>query len=239
MTSCSLQLAEVSIKTPPTLYCNWCEDKRLSGDTEYGYFVDVLFILWISQCVCLCFKLVLKIASRTGEDYRVMLLIKNKALWWVEESNVAFGGTWLRFLTTLLGIICKRRATIMKIVSYEFLSLSDHHSWGYGRRKIIWLRTLLLFSPSVVSNSLQPHGLQHARHPCPSPFAGVCSHSCPLSRWCHPTISPSVVPFSSHRQSSQHQVLFKWVSSSHQVAEVLEFQLQHQSFQWIFRVDFL
>ena len=63
--------------------------------------------------------------------------------------------------------------------------------------------------------------------------------SCPSSRWCHPAISSSVVSFSSHLQSSQHQGLFKWVSSSHQVAKVLEFQLQHQSFQWIFRTDFL
>ena len=52
------------------------------------------------------------------------------------------------------------------------------------------------FSCSVVSNSLQSHGLQHARLPCPSPIPGACSNSCPLSRWCHPTISSSVVPFS-------------------------------------------
>ena len=56
-------------------------------------------------------------------------------------------------------------------------------------------RLLLLFSHSVVSNSLQPHGLQHARLPCPSPIPGTCSNSCPLSLWCHPTISSSVVPF--------------------------------------------
>ena len=52
------------------------------------------------------------------------------------------------------------------------------------------------FSPSVVSDSLQPHGLQHARPPCPSPAPRVYSNSCPLSRWCHPTISSSVIPFS-------------------------------------------
>ena len=54
------------------------------------------------------------------------------------------------------------------------------------------------FSRSVVSNSLRPHGLQHTRPPCPSPTPGVYSSSCPLSWWCHPTISSSVVPFSSH-----------------------------------------
>ena len=57
------------------------------------------------------------------------------------------------------------------------------------------------FSRSVMSDSLRPHGLQHARPPCPSPTPGVCPNSCPLSRWCHPTISSSVVPFSFHLQS--------------------------------------
>ena len=57
------------------------------------------------------------------------------------------------------------------------------------------------FSCSVVSDSLQPHGLQHARLPCPSPTAGVYPNSCPLSQWCHPTISSSVIPFSSCLQS--------------------------------------
>ena len=56
------------------------------------------------------------------------------------------------------------------------------------------------FSRSVVSNSLQPYGL-HTRSPCPSPTPWDCSSSCPLSQWCHPTISSSVVPFSSHLQS--------------------------------------
>ena len=57
------------------------------------------------------------------------------------------------------------------------------------------------FSRSVVSNSLWPHGLQHARPPCPSPTPWACSNSCPSSQWCHPTISPSVNPFSSCLQS--------------------------------------
>ena len=57
------------------------------------------------------------------------------------------------------------------------------------------------FSCSVVSDSLWPHELQHARPPCPSPTPGVHSNSCPLSRWCHPAISSSVVPFSSYPQS--------------------------------------
>ena len=57
------------------------------------------------------------------------------------------------------------------------------------------------FSCSVVSDSFQPHESQHARPPCPSPTPGVYPNSCPLSRWCHPTISFSVIPFSSCLQS--------------------------------------
>ena len=57
------------------------------------------------------------------------------------------------------------------------------------------------FSRSVMSDSLRPHGLQHARPPCPSPTPWACSNSCPSSQWCHPTTSPSVVPFSSCPQS--------------------------------------
>ena len=57
------------------------------------------------------------------------------------------------------------------------------------------------FSYSVVSYSLWPHGLQYDRLPCPSPILGVCSNSCPLSQWCHPTISSSVISFSSCLQS--------------------------------------
>ena len=59
----------------------------------------------------------------------------------------------------------------------------------------------VLFSHSVVSDSLQPYELQHSRPPCPSPTPGVYSNLCPLSQWCHPTISSSVVPFSSCPQS--------------------------------------
>ena len=94
------------------------------------------------------------------------------------------------------------------------------------------------FGCSVMSNSLRPHGRQHTRPPCPSPTPGVYSNSCPLSRWCiqpsHPLSSPSPLAFN----LSQHQSLFKWVSSLHQVVKVLEFQL-HQCFQWIFKIDFL
>ena len=61
--------------------------------------------------------------------------------------------------------------------------------------------TSIQFSHSVMSNSFLSHGLQHARFPCPSPIPGAYSNSCPSSRWCHPTISSSIVPFSFCLQS--------------------------------------
>ena len=65
----------------------------------------------------------------------------------------------------------------------------------------MFLRWLLLFSHSAVSDSLRPHGLQHTRLPCPSLFAGVCSNSGPLNWWCRWTISSSITPFPSWLQS--------------------------------------
>ena len=59
----------------------------------------------------------------------------------------------------------------------------------------------MLFSHSVMSNSLRPHGLQHGRLPCPSPSPGACSKSLPLCQWCHETVSSSVIPFSYHLKS--------------------------------------
>ena len=99
------------------------------------------------------------------------------------------------------------------------------------------IKLLLLFSCWVVSNSLWPHELQHMTLPCPLLSPQVCSNSCPLSQWCHLTILSSVTPFSCP-QSFLALGSFP-MSSSHQVAKVLELQLQHWSFQWLFRVDFL
>ena len=99
--------------------------------------------------------------------------------------------------------------------------------------------TLLFFICSIVSDSLQPHGLQHARFPCSSPSPGACSNSCPLSQWCHPTILSSVIPFSSCLQYFPASGFYQWVGSLQQMAKVLELPPQHQFLQWIFRIDFL
>ena len=89
--------------------------------------------------------------------------------------------------------------------------------------------------------SLWPHGLQHTRLPCPSLAPEACSNSCPSSRWRHPTISCSVVPFSSRLQSFPVTKSFLMSQSAPCIRKpkVLELQFQHQSFQWIFRTDFL
>ena len=87
-----------------------------------------------------------------------------------------------------------------------------------------------------VSNSLRPHGLQHTRLPCPLLPPRVCSNSCPLSQCCQSTSYPLSPRSPPAFNLSQPQSLFQWVSSSHQVAKVLELQLQHQR---IFKVDFL
>ena len=104
---------------------------------------------------------------------------------------------------------------------------------------LIWfiLFLLLSFSHLVKFNSLRPMYC-HARPLCPSPSPKVCPSSCPLHRWWHPEISSSDTLFSSALNLSQHQGLFQWVSCSHQMTKILEFQLQHQSFKWVFRVDF-
>ena len=69
------------------------------------------------------------------------------------------------------------------------------------RIKVVNQFSSVQFSHSVVSDSLWPHGPQHTRFPCPSPTPGAYSNSCPLSQWCHPTTSSSVIPFSSCLQS--------------------------------------
>ena len=81
-------------------------------------------------------------------------------------------------------------------------------------------QTISQFSCSVVSDSLRPHELQHTRPPCPSPTVGIYPNLCPLSQWCHPTISSSVISFSSCPQSFpelgsfQMSQLFVWGGQS-------------------------
>ena len=88
-------------------------------------------------------------------------------------------------------------------VSHKSKARNDDIWWGrHVQAEIDWKLGLLYQFSSVTQSCLfGPDGLQHARPPCPSPTPGVYSNSCPLSWWCHPTISSSVIPFSSHLQS--------------------------------------
>ena len=121
------------------------------------------------------------------------------------------------------------RLYVASFYSGEFPLMPWHH----------FQTLLLLFSHLVMFNSLWSRGMQHTRLSCPSLSPRVCSNSCSLSQWHHPTISSSIFPFSSCPQSFPASGFLQWIGCSHQVAKVLEFQLQHQSFQWIFSVDFL
>ena len=138
--------------------------------------------------------------------------------------------------------------------------IPGNHYFAFARLSLsfldstyIWDHTVFVFlcltsvSSSICFSSVQftqscptlrPHGLQHARPPRPSPTPGVHPDSCPLSRWCHPATSSSAGPFSSRLQSSirvfsnESALCIRW-------PKYWSFQLQHQSFQWIFRPDFL
>ena len=90
-------------------------------------------------------------------------------------------------------------------VSYDFINIFYASTLFFKFYENINLSSAQ-FSCSVVCNSLRSHGLQHTRLPCPSPTPRGFTDSCPLSRWCHPTISSSVVPFSSRLQTFPEQV---------------------------------
>ena len=116
-----------------------------------------------------------------------------KALWFTSRSN------WIWLCISSEGQLG------LWLLSLKFIKW---WAWQYQSKwsaDALELNTLhfssIQFSLSVVSDSLWPHGLQHARPPCPSPTPRAYSNSCRLSWWCHPTISFSVVPFSSHLQS--------------------------------------
>ena len=101
----------------------------------------------------------------------------------------------------------------------------------------IYCHSSVQFSHSLVSDSLQPHELQHAKPPCPSPTPGVHPNSCASSRWCHPAISSSVIPFSSCLQSLpasesfQMSQLFAWGGQSIGVSALASF-LSKKSQDW-------
>ena len=97
--------------------------------------------------------------------------------------------------------LCRRIDERLKDFSIKSGDLRRNNFRSIKTKAIYSSHSSVHFSCSVVSDSLQPHEPQHARPPCPSPTPQVYPNSCPLSQWCHPTISSSVVPFSSCPQS--------------------------------------
>ena len=127
---------------------------------------------------------------------------------------------------------CPPRGASKKVVAKE----DSMGSW-IGRQAFPHILLSEILYCCSVTQSCLTHGLQHARLLCPLPSPRACSDSCPLSRWCHPTISSSVVPFSFCLQSFP-ALVFSNESALHiRWPKLLE--LPHQSFQWIFRIDFL
>ena len=104
--------------------------------------------------------------------------------------------------------------------------------YGLKKGSFTWVQ----FSHSVMSDSLWSHGLQNVRPSCPSPALRADSNLCPLNQWCQTTISPSVIPLSSYLQSFSASGSFPVSQFFTSGGQVLEFLLQHQSFQWIFRL---
>ena len=115
--------------------------------------------------------------------------------------------------------------------------------WSLERERVCFF--FLIFIVAVVQSLssvwllVTPWAAAHQPFLCLWLTAEVCSNSCLLIWWCHPTTSSSVAPFSFCCQSFLASVSFPVSQLSHQMAKVLELQLQHQSFQWVFRVDFL
>ena len=116
----------------------------------------------------------------------------DKEAWRAEVHGVTKSQTWLSDWTELSW-------WLNNVISLSLKSLIV--KWSYWVLAYSKSFSSIQFSHSVVSDSLRPHELQHARPPCPSQTPGVYSNSCPSSRWCHPAISSSVVPFSSCPQS--------------------------------------
>ena len=139
-----------------------------------------------------CFKWILKYSPVIVDSFLFFLQFHFMHFWTVYSS--------------ILKHKCLECSLDCRFYHYERTfahTLCPHLIFSFSQCCFSHNRTLfpVQFSHSIVSESLQPHGLQHTRLPCPSPAPGVCSNSCPSSQWCHPTFSSSVVPFSSNLQS--------------------------------------
>ena len=145
----------------------------------------------------------------------------------------------LRFISTILfcSVYCAFALLLFLMLLFyginHFLLLFSLHQVTY------YTSRCCCFSVTQSCLTLQPHGLQHAKPSCPSPSPGVSPSSCSLHsdavQLSHPLMPSSPSAF----DLSQHQGIFQWVVCLHQMTKILELQFQHQSIQWVFRVNFL
>ena len=143
------------------------------------------------------------------------------------------GRTWLNQVSTWVSLTPRH---ILLLVHHTKSFLPAFLSCIKGVEQ--WQFSSVQFTHSVMSNSSWPHEEQHARPPCPSPTPRAYSNSCPLSWWCHPAISSSLIPFSSCLQSfppsGSFPVSHFFTSGGQNIGVSAS-----ASFQWIFRTDFL
>ena len=148
-----------------------------------------------------------------GSDTSVIPSLKGRRSWFLPQgSNQGFWwwGSWTGSISIpwnlleihILGTNPQPTDQTLRVGPSK-LGFNKPSGWFWWHTSVVTtaLESILSFSHSVMSDSLWPHELQHARLPCPSPSPGVCSNSRPLSQWCHPTISSFVAPFSSCPQS--------------------------------------
>ena len=140
------------------------------------------------------------------------------------------------FFIDLTGFIYFQIETLLSFSKNQDIVVSIKHNVCFPT--VFSWKGCFQFSRSVVSDSLQPHELQHARPPGPS-TPRVYPNSCPSSRWCHPMISSSVVPFSSCLQSFPASGSFQMRQLFTSGGQSIGASATASSFQWIFKVNFL
>ena len=146
---------------------------------------------------------------------------------WHNKQHLFKLHTFISFSSVQFSSVAQSCPTLCNPINCSLPGFSIH---GILQARISSVQFISVhFSRSVVSDSLQPHESQHARPPCPSPTPGVHPNPCLLSWWCHPTISSSVIPFSSHLQSFPASQSFKLDSFSHQVAKYWSFSFNISS----------
>ena len=158
--------------------------------------------------------------------------------WIFDESRSQPQPVWLPLARPVLQIQLEVHPNLSSPKSACSLSSLYRHRTRKYLRRVASVQFISVQSLSRVWLIATPW-LQHTRPPCPSPTSGVHSNSCSSSRWCHPAISSTVIPSSRHIQSSPASGSFQMSQPFASGARVLEFQLQHQSFQWIFRTHVL